>query len=272
MPKFLIVLISLAARLAFGNDLYVVQGAANGQQIARGQFVMWSADAAFFNTGSTDAALRLIGVSNGGRIDSSGGGVVAAQRSVSIGDLGVRYSVDPPNTLWVLRFDAAPEIQGASALFIGTFATDGPAPITRPFELGKLQLPVYRTLVPAGQRQVHLLTSLGPASTNPVQVQVPSRINVAVYNAGAKAANATIELHQHCDDAVVTTRTVIVPADTVVQVGPVDARTTSCGTPGYAVDLFTYTVVTIDQPGFSFVSNLSNATVPTASISITANP
>jgi hypothetical protein len=271
MRRALVVLFGLIlSPLAQAADVYVVQGYAFGPLIDPTTAVLWSSNTIFYNTGSRDATISLLSVSNGGRAVSSGVATLGPQRSSSPDGLSVSPGSGP---LWVSHFDAPSDVLVDAALFIGWTSFVGPSPGSFPYAYGKLRLPVFRSLVPAGQKQIHLLTSLGPASNIPVQVQVPSRINVAIYNSASVPANAVIEIRQHCDDQIVTTRAVTIAPDTIVQIGPFDARTSSCGDSGFGqLGLFVDTTVTVDQPSFSFVSNLSNAATPTTSISITAAP
>jgi hypothetical protein len=267
MATVLVSLLITAA--ANGSDLYVVQGNATGPQLDDRRAVLWTTNAVFFNGGASDATIRLLNVSNHGHAVAPGLATLRPERTGSLDALGL-FSAGTSDPLWVLHLDAPPTVDVNDALFIGETSFSGPSPGTFPYAYGKIVLPVFRSLIPAGQRQVHLMTSLGPASNIPSQVQVSSRINVAIYNSASTAANATIEIRQHCDDQIVATRTVSIPADTIVQVGSFAAQTANCGESGLSqLSLFVYTVVTVDQPSFSFVSNLSNAVIPTTSMSIT---
>lgn len=87
------------------------------------------------------------------------------------------------------------------------------------------------------------------------------------------AATARIEVRQHCNDAIIDARTVTVPADTLLQVG--GFRTTEETCPPYMPNTLggppaaLYTVMTVDQPSISFVTNLANREIPTTSITVT---
>ncbi len=250
------------------EDVYVVQGSAIGPQVDQNFMLVWSSDAFFYNAGAVVSHVTLLHISNGGgRPDPSGDVLVIPARSSR--SLLVDKSTWSANTgapLWVLHLDAPADTLTEDALYIGSVGINLPSPSTSRFRFGKARLPVFRSLAPAGQQQVHLATSLGPSSNNPVEIQTPSRLNVTIYNAGNVAAAALIEIRQHCDDHLVTSKTVTIPADTIVQVSGFEAKTFDCPPTG---ERFVYTVVTVDQPSFSFVSNLSNAATPTTSISIT---
>ncbi len=255
---------------ASATDIYVVQGAANGPPLNSGELILWSTDAVFYNAGITDARVRLLGISNGG-----GGTINPAEftipprRSASLQRLVSAWRPGANDPLWIIHLEVPPEVVADSLLFIGSTTVPGfPAvPITRPFRFGKVRLPVFNALVPAGQPQVHLGTYLGSPS------DIPSRINVGIYNGGSVPATARIEIRQQCDDTVVDSRAVIVPADSLIQVTGFQALERNCppfvpGTLGGSFDAV-YTLVTVDLPSLSFVSNLANNSLPLTSMSIT---
>jgi hypothetical protein len=268
-----IVIMTMALPLA-AEDVYIVQGDARGPSIDRNTLVLWTTDAFFYNGADVDALITLLDVSNGAAHRIGDTFKIAPNRSLSLTSSNRGWGSGTGDPLWVLRIDVPPRVIVDGALFIGWQSLTGPSPSTFRFAYGKARLPVFRSLTPAGQPQIHLSTSLGPASNNSVEIQVPSRINVAIYNASAVQAGATIEIRQHCDDRVVTSEHVTIAANTIIQVGGFEARTRDCPPIENSGDSIrsVYTVVTVDQPSFSFVSNLSNAVVPTTSISITANP
>ena len=65
----------------------------------------------------------------------------------------------------------------------------------------KTSLPVFRSLVPAGVRQVKLGTDLGA---------VAMHHNAMIYNGGNQTATASIEVRRNCDDHTVDSRTVTI--------------------------------------------------------------
>ena len=82
------------------------------------------------------------------------------------------------------------------------------------------------------------------------------RINVAIYNGGTSTAVATIEVRRTCDDSIVTSTVVQVPANAVVQYGPFPTGADDCSdarTSAYS----RYTTITVDQPSATFVSTLT---------------
>jgi hypothetical protein len=167
----------------------------------------------------------------------------------------------------VVRLHVPDEVALESVLFIGTqSAPAGAPPVVRPQRYGKVRLPVVRALAPANQAQVHLATWLGDPS------EIPSRLNVGIFNAGAVAANAHVQVRQACDERVIDERTITVPPNTLVQTNGLRTAEDACpettgGTVG-GTHADIYTVITVDQPSLTFVSNLANNAIPTTSISI----
>ena len=117
---------------------------------------------------------------------------------------------------------------------------------------GKVSMPVFRSLTPAGVPQVKLGTDLGQRRT---------RLNVAIYNAGAVASAVTIDVRNACDGALVDSRTVTIPANTILQVGGLNGIGPEC-TSDDAPPWMRYTVITADQPSFSYVSSVSEDVPP----------
>jgi hypothetical protein len=264
---FVSVFVSIVSFSAGARDIYLVQGAASGAPIGTQLVAYWSTNAFFYNTGETEARVTLLDVSNGGPASNTRIGdsfEIPPHASISL-VRAAPWHEGSGAPLWVLHLDAPDTVLVEDVLFIGSQSLELSSPGTFPFALGKARLPVFYAPVPANQQQIHLATGLGPASDNPIEIQVSSRLNVAIYNAGAVTTSAIISIRQHCDDQIVTTRTVTIPANTILQVGGFEARTHNCLGDG---ERLVYTVVTADQPSVSFVSNLSNATMPTTSISI----
>lgn len=153
--------------------------------------------------------------------------------------------------MWILHLDVPSGVVVESRNeFYLVFTNYVPAGFP-PAPLGKVSMPVFRELESAGKDQIHLGTDLSGNS---------SRANVGVYNASSETATAVIQLRNACDDAVVDSRTVSVPPNTVVQIGGLHSISSSCnvnGIRGWA----RYTIVNVSQPSITFVSNL-NENVP----------
>lgn len=258
---------------ASADDLYLVQGLAVGPQPARNRTLLWTTDAYLYNAASSEARITLLHVSNSTAADYPRGDTLTllphTSRSLLAAKPRWRAGGDP---LLVLHLDAPRQVFAETPLFIGDQYLEGP-PATFRYTFGKARLPVFRSLVAPGQEQIHLDTSLGPSSNDGAgSLQVPGHLNVAIYNASIDLpATATIVVRQHCDDREVTSRTVSIPRDSIVQVLGFDTRTMDCPafTSSGDAQRAVYTVVTVDQPSFSFVSVLSNQLPPTATISIT---
>jgi hypothetical protein len=118
---------------------------------------------------------------------------------------------------------------------------------------GKTQLPVFRALVPASQRQVIRGLSIG---------DVAGHINVAIYNAGSNIASATIEVHRACDGAITETRNVVIGPNIAEQFNGFGIPETSnaCAPldPSSGLSSLAYVIVTVDQPSLTFASILGS--------------
>lgn len=259
-----IAVMALSAPKLHADDYYVLEGRAHGGSVlTTTTFLLWSSDVTFFNRGSSAAVVRLLGASNGRPTNANDMEFeLPPGRSAALSRIRPDWLYDDPSgSLTVLHVDAPPTVSIESSLYIGT--STSVLCCADPEQFGKTRLPVVRTLAAAGDAQVHLSTDLGA---------IPSRLNVGVYNSGSVAASAVIQVRQFCDDSVIDSRTVTVPANSVIQAFGFQTTMKSCPDPGGAGSLGrpngVYVAVVSDQPGFSFVSALSNADVPTTSISI----
>jgi hypothetical protein len=248
---------------ASAADLYVVQGDAQGQVIpAGGERITWTTDAFFYNRGASSARIRLLGVSNGGLQPGTSTELnVAPQRTATLSASLLTVLWRPLNSdpLWVLHLDVPETVLTDDELFIGAVSLS--TPFFNTYKYGKVRLPVYSSLVPANQLQVHLATNLGG---------IPSHANVAVYNAGPLAATAVIEIHRHCDDATIASSAVTVASDTIMQFTGFPAVAAACNDDTTAPIGGVYVLVAVDQPSFSFVSNVANNDTPMTSIAVSA--
>lgn len=268
MKRFILTaVVVLSAQLALASDRYIVQGQVYGPMVSASDRLTWFSDAVLLNRGSTDAVVTVRKISNGGTTDGLRTTVVIPSgRSATL--QGLRAWGTAPNApLWVVQVDAPDTVDIEGLLRIGTIDTVTLAsPTGRPDRFGRAQLPVFRSFVPAGERQSHLSTDLG----NDLGNEVASRVNVGIYNPTAVTANATIEFRQHCDDTLLASTNLIVPPDTVIQVPGLGGTSHNCPSndPSFLGGGGIYAVVTVDQPSASFVSVLSNALTPSNSISV----
>jgi hypothetical protein len=243
-------LLLACATIADAADLYLVRFNAVSRTNAC-TTVNWHDEAMFFNSGIAPATIRVLGVSQGqpapGAPDSF---VVAPGSAVALDDaLGRAWS--GVAQLYVMHLDVPQGVRVASRNEV--YSPACLVFIPSPGALGQVALPVFTALTIAGVPQVHLGTDLG---------QLPSRTNVGIYNGGDVAAQARIELRRVCDNIVVDERTVTVPANATVQVGPLSPGVNTCTTSSQS-EWLRYTVVIVDQPSLTFVSNIRE-TLPNA--------
>jgi hypothetical protein len=244
------------ARSAAAGDIYLFQAHAEGPRVfdatADGAAIIeWSTDAFFFNTSTTDAVVALLDDYEGMQF------IVPAQRSVSLS------TVLPPRIFGFLHASVPDGVVVENALLIGSVQDTIPTLPTPPiYRYGKVQVPVFRALVPRNTPQVHLATFLG---------EQQSHLNVWIYNGATVSAQAHIEVRRQCDDAIVDETTTIVGPKNSLVVGSLASGFAGCRVPGATVSWIggsIYTIVTVDQPSLSFVSTVANGRIPQAMVSI----
>jgi hypothetical protein len=235
--------------------------------------VLWLDDVLFFNTNAAPVAVRFLGVSNGPAQDDVPPSLTLPPgRVVSLDSAPVApkwvpnlSSVSP----YILHLDIP---SGVIVESRDEFYFDRGIPELPPFPLGKVSMPVFRDQAAAGTAQVHLGTDLSGTD---------SRENVGIYNGGSQTATATIEVRRTCDDSVTDTRTLTIPPNTLIQtnglqIGPANL----CGTPAANSRVTRYTVITVSQPSFSYVANLTDGvsrpvgvddTAPFVGLAVTQN-
>ena len=248
---FLILIACCVAQVARSAEIWIVRGGGSTRVGCAG--VAWSADALLHNRSTTDVAVRALHVSNGGVALTDA--IIVANSSMSSADAGVGGTANA--FLWVTKLDIPEGItaEGRLEYFTANFCAVGQPPPLAP--AGKISLPVFSRLVPAGEEQVHFGTDLGGQIV---------RLNVAIFNAATVPANATITVVQPVCGRVPATMTGTVPSDSIVQLGipriePCLAKITSLGWASYVT-------VTVDQPSFSFVSTLRNDTLPSTTAAV----
>jgi hypothetical protein len=215
---------------------------------AYGRTHSWHDDLAFHNTTDQEAAVTLLGVSNGelhrGDPHSM---IVPRGRTVSLTDSGL-WTIDSDSTLWVVHVDLPDGvlISSRGGIHLECPSPCGPSPNPVP-TLGSFTMPVFRSLVSSGARQFHFGADLGGQQ---------ARSNVGIYNAGDGAATATISLYRACDDSLLVSSVVTVPANTALQVAiPEVVEDTACPSPALNFWL-RYVTVVVDQPSLSYVFNI----------------
>lgn len=272
ITRFVILAVAfgLVTRHGFATDRYVVQGEAAGAMVSGCEQLVWTTDAVLLNHGSTAAVVVVRKISNGGTIEGGRTTVVIPPgRSATLDGAFSARLAHPNGPLWIVQLDAPDTVDVESVLRIGTInGCSLASPTGRPDRFGRAQLPVFRSFVPAGERQAHLSTDLG----YDVGKAVASHVNVAIYNPSDVVANAIIEFRQHCDDALLVSTSLTVPPDTLIQVPWLGGTNRNC--PSFPDDPLRlggggiYAVVTVDQPSASFVSVLANTLIPSNSISV----
>jgi hypothetical protein len=239
---------------AAADDVWVVRGGASdsGCYYFKPVTTYWKADALFYNTAGHEAVLHVEEVSNGG-IDTGYKDLVIPPGEVR-GLAGTAN--DFANAiLWVTRLTVPADVTVEGRLeFFFEGCTGGFVGRAR----GRVALPVFRALVPAGVRTLHAGTDLGVQHV---------RTNVSVYNAGSVTATATIEVHRAgCATTLPpVTLVVSIPPDTLIQT-PVYESPPECRLDISVSQWAAYTVVTVDQPSLSFVVSLSNEAAPSVTI------
>ena len=242
----------LAAALTFfvfcdaqASDAYLVRFSA-GRVLNSCETLVWRDQTLLFNHASTPAVIHIIGISNGTPpITTPDSFIVPPMSATLLEDaLGIAWQASYP-TPFILHLDvpSGVSIESRDEFYVQNCIT---LP-QRAGSLGHASMPVFTSLTPPGTPQVHLGTDLG---------EHPSRTNVIVYNAGNVPGTAHIELRRACDNSLTDERTVIVAANTAIQVGALLKGPDTCGFAG-GYDWMRYTVVTVDQPSLSLVSNVT---------------
>jgi len=245
----------LAAVAVHAADAYLVRFAADGRSSTCAS-AFWADDILLYNNQATPATVRLLGLSNGTiRPETPREVTVLPHRVFSIAQAFRARVVWAPletSPIWVVHLDIPDGITIDSRDEVYYEFACGTLPEHDRRSAGKVSLPVFRALVPAGQPQIKLGTDLGGRS---------GRMNVAIYNAGENAATAHVDVRNACDDAVVDSRDVGIPANTILQFGGFRTFGPDCTTTD-AASWMRYTIITVDQPSISYVSNLTDDLPP----------
>src|SRR5436305_7369599 len=192
-------------------DAYFVRFNATGRQTTAGGSILWLDDILFYNTTSVPATVRFLGVSNGSAQNDPPPLVLPPQQTLSVNaaqSVTDKWLPVPRlSPLWVLHLDVpAGVIAESRDQYYVLFGIPELFPAPR----GKVSMPIFRELVPAGSPQVHVGTDLGGND---------ARLNVGIYNASQETATATIEIRRACDNTLVDSRVVAVAGNTLLQAG-----------------------------------------------------
>lgn len=259
-----------AARAARADDLYIVDAYAIGPRLAGScSELLWDVDTVFYNLSPADAVVTLLAVSNGEvRTGVPTTFTVEAGSTASIRQK-VASTWQPTNgaAMWVYRLNIPAGMKADTEMFPSLInrMCPGPVAVLQPF--GKARLPVFRKLVTPGQEQVLTGLTLGDQA---------SHVNIAIYNAGAEPAGATLEIHRACDGALVQTRSIVVASNVIQQYGgfslpETDIACTKAYNGPNGLNRLAYAVVKVTQPSFSFASVLSNEQSPVSAIEVSAS-
>lgn len=261
-----VVLGSASIGVALAAQVYVVRFNTLGSPVfaeAPCTYLSYRDDLVFRNAGSSNATVRLLGVSNGTAQTPRDLTVPAGETHSTEGDassVAASWAPTPQPQLWVDRLDVPDSVQIVSRLLVPAYPTafcEGGVEAARRTYAG-IRMPVVRELTAASVPQVHLATDIGG---NAGEMADDGRTNVGVFNAGSVAATATVEIRRGCDDVLVASRSVGVPPNTIVQLNGFPFASEGCSaihTAAYE----TYVVVTVDQPSFSYAITLSNQRPP----------
>jgi hypothetical protein len=252
--SIMLLMAACLASSARAADRYVIEFWSYGPNLPTCFTVLWSSDVLFYNGSTAPATISLLGVSNGSLLpgvpDSftmAPGETASLRDKVGLfgwvaGDISIAH-IDVPD--------------GVAIESRGELGQEGsPCGVLAPPEIdvgafGAFSLPVYSALVPPGNPQIFLNTRL----------IFDSHVNVDVYNAAATQANATIEIHETCDDAVIDPRKVQIAPNTLVQYSGFETLGT-CQVSGVPYRTF-YVKVVVDQPSLAYLTEVSNqAPVP----------
>jgi hypothetical protein len=247
-------LITLAP-MAFAADAWVLGGF-----VGPCSGLQWEADALLFNPLATPAVVRLLSVSDGPNdvpeqnreLELLPRQTVAVLRSAGWGRADVPF--------FMLHLDVPAGVVIEGVLNLGTGTGVDCSLIPRPDNsalYGVIRFPHFRTLIPAHQEQIHLGTTLGGQR---------SRNNVGIFNAGAAAATAHVQLRRACDDRVVSETDVTLAPNTTTQVRLENKSTDTCT--GLVQSWVDYVTVTVDQPSVTWVSTIANDVDPRVLLSI----
>ena len=250
--SLLVFLAALCASTAVAGDAYLVRF--NGvKRIQPCTSVSFRETALLYNQGASPATVRVLGISNP---PSATGVDTFTLPPGQVVDLDVALNggwfplpASSEYSLWTLHLDI-PEgvrVESRDEVYGDDICLDRPQPTS----LGRVSMPIFTSLTPANTPQVHLGTDLGSRAT---------RTNVGVYNASSSPATAHVELRRACDDVVEDQRTFLVAPNTTVQVGALQGGINDICTVGSTASWIRYTVITVDQPSLTFVSNVTEET------------
>ena len=234
--------------------------------------VRWRSNLMLHNPAADAVEVRLLAVSNGQQQPDASPLTIPPGTTASIRGLeppGLNWSPVVPVPVWVNKLDVPSSVivaNRAEAVIFEMLTTDPTPPCDDSVTLVSAGLPlrVFSTLVPSGVHQFHLGTDIGDF----VNFRgTDARLNVGLYNDANVAASAEIQVRCSAQsgtdqpDPLVTSAILRVPAHSVAQATVVTSTAVSACPIPFGVTPY-HVVVTSDQPGFSYVSAISNDSLP----------
>lgn len=223
----------------------------------------WQSDLHFHNTGTSDAVVHFLGISNGSAtppldITVPAGRTSAVQGGSSMLGPGVGWVPDSHDPVWMVHLDVPDTVvlENRAEVVSGPWVPCNPGQGTI---LGGLPLPSFRSLVSAGTPQYHLQSDLGNQDYH---------MNVTVFNSGSVPAQATLSFRQGCDDGLEDESTVTIPPNSLEVFGGFTVYPNCSEIPPGAANSASYVVVTVDQDSVSYVTTLLNGVAPEIPIGI----
>lgn len=236
----------ILSRAAVADDVYAVRFLVESHLNDGGLCARWSDDLVFHNSTGADVFVSLIGLS-GAPPSNPTALLVPAGKTVSArGNVNWSPASAVPVPLWVVHLDVPDGIfvQSRAEAFSELCLEGSPSLVP---DFGSFSLPIGRGLTPAGSKKVFLGADLGAEANH---------ANVGVFNGGSTAANAVVEIHQACGDVLLSSQSITIAPNMLVQVNGLaaglGAATNGCptNTPG---NWIRYVTVTVDQSSFSYV-------------------
>jgi hypothetical protein len=242
-----------AAWAAFGRDAWVIRVAGeSGARSNRARHI-WFDEIRIHNAGAAIEPFRVVEASNGVTFPVVDPLPIPPSRTILPDLEGLSFEVP----MSVFHLDVGDDVIVSSRLALlipPDITTPPPTPV-----LGAVPLPVFRELFPAGTEEILLEADLE---------DLPSSVNLALFNAGSVEAHALVEVMSACDDRIVASETIAVPANFIglFPLGsPVSCNAATPGFPGP-----TYLRVTLDQPGFAVAAVGANGPNPEIDVAISA--
>ena len=255
----------LSAASSDAADVWLLRVQGYGTPLAPCSTVRMTDAIVFQNTTTTEARIRLLSVSNAHDVTpgvppvlGTADLVIAPGRTTSVTNaLGPVWQSNPPVSRWITHLSVPEGTIADSRLELGVTecASPSPQPPNDLPVLGRVELPVFRTLAPAGS--VQRLLSTDSAAT-------AADVYVGTFNASATAAIARLELRRACDDAIVATATLDIAPNTLREHRFEVTPAMACGSA--LAPWAHYTLVTVDEPSITYALSIPRTGAATVGI------